>query len=135
MHEDYGMHNRSGDYLIKLDKTLAREMADAEKWFSSIEANERRWIAEDRDVDREFAAIYYDSLEKTLNAAEQKVQSEWHVYRPPYYDRLLFEVIGLVCALPLVLVIAGTIAWSFWRRRKQRFANDKLRRSTSLHVS
>jgi tetratricopeptide (TPR) repeat protein len=135
MHEDYGMHNRRGDYLAKLDKTLTNEMADAEKWFSSIEANERRWIAENRDVDREFAAAYYDSLEKTLDAAGQKVQSEWYVYRPPYYDRLMFEVIGLVCALPLGVFITGMIAWAYWRRRKKLFANDKTRTSTNLYLS
>src|SRR5205085_11982650 len=109
MHEDFGMHNRDGDFLAKLDKALEKEMAAAEKWFASIDANEKRWIADNRDVDREFTAVYYDSLEKTLGAAEQQVQNEWHIDRSPYYDRLIFELLGLTCVLALTVPIAATV--------------------------
>lgn len=118
MHEDYGMHNQ-GDYLPKLERQLAKEMADGESWFAKIEANERKWIAADKDVDREFAAVYYDSLEGTLSTAKEQVENEWYYRRRPYYDRLILSAFGLICIVPITAVIGVGLMYWIVRRSKQ----------------
>jgi tetratricopeptide (TPR) repeat protein len=114
-HEDFGVFNPTGDYLVKIDKALDREVADANKWFVSIEANEKRWIAESRDLDYEFAATYYDSLEQTISASKTKVESEWKLPRLGLPGRLL----GLFCVLPFFSIVVAIVAWRYWRRQAQ----------------
>jgi tetratricopeptide (TPR) repeat protein len=119
MHEDFGMHHKEtdGDYLQKLDKQFAEELAEGKAWFAEIEENENRWIAENRDVDREFAAVYYTSLDSTIAAAEQQVKSEPTDFRRPVQGRMILGALGTFCVLPLTLVLAITAAVVYWNRR------------------
>ena len=116
MHEDFGMLRDAVD-MVKLQRQLGKETADAHTWFAEVAANESRWVAENRDVDREFAAKYYDSFDATLAAAERQVQGEWHYSRPPVQDRMLFSAVGLFCVALLVAVttLIGIVA--YLRRR------------------
>ena len=133
MHEDYGMHSR-GDFLPKLERELAAEMVEADKWFAEIEANERAWIAANKDVDREFAAVYYDSLDKTLASAEEQLDGEWQYHRRPYYDRVIFLVIGLVCLAPIGAALGGgLIFWIVRRRRAKAKAKPPERIGAATH--
>jgi hypothetical protein len=119
-HIDFEEKGPGGREPKDLEAELAKEVAFGSAWFAAIESNEQRWIAEGRDVDREFAALYYDSLSKTVAAAERQLQSEPKDNRPSQNHQ---QVIGLVGAgavclgLPLVaiIVICGGIVW--WRRR------------------
>lgn len=132
-HGDFGMH-RDGVDLSNLERQLAKEVAAADAWFSSIAANEHRWITENSDVDREFASAYYDSLETTLATADKKVRSEWRLPRPSYLDRLLIKAFGLFCALPLAIIVSITVAWRWRRRVARRKTGGKLAAISKLNA-
>lgn len=124
MHEDFGMHHKEtdGDYLSKLENQVVQELAIGKAWFAKIEDNENRWIAQNRDVDREFATVYYTSLDTTIAEAEQRVKSEPSDFRRPVQDRILRGAIGTFCLLPLAVVMAVTAAVVYWTRRMRRLA-------------
>jgi tetratricopeptide (TPR) repeat protein len=114
-HEEFGMFRDDVD-LAPLRRQLSKEITSANKWFDSIAANEKRWIAENRDVDREFAAIYYDSLDSTLSTAEKQVQREWQFLHPSYFVRLAFEVLAVLFVLP-TMTVAIVFTWRHSRRK------------------
>src|SRR5204862_5672755 len=64
------------DELDKLSADLERELMEARTFFAAVEADERRWIEAGADVDRAFAAKYYDSLDSTVEAAKKQLASE-----------------------------------------------------------
>jgi tetratricopeptide (TPR) repeat protein len=64
------------DELEKLSADLESELTDARTFFAAIEADEQRWIGEGINVDEAFAAKYYDSLDSTVEAAQQQLASE-----------------------------------------------------------
>jgi tetratricopeptide (TPR) repeat protein len=121
-HEGIAAHHREadGDYLVKVDQKLARELADAKNWFANIEKNEQRWIDEERNVDLEFAAIYYDSLDETIAAATKQVVSEPKerraIYVPPVPKGLMVTFWSFVA-----LIVVGTgAAMRYWILRRRR---------------
>jgi hypothetical protein len=100
---------------------LAKEVADADAWFATIEANEREWIASGRDVDAEFAAAYYDSLEQTTKAAEKQLRSEWKESRlsqSQQHGVLLIGASTVCIGTPIALVCLAAAAYVWWPRRK-----------------
>jgi tetratricopeptide (TPR) repeat protein len=115
MHLDFQYRDPAAA-LAQLEHKLNRELADAAQWYAAIEANEKRWIAEGRDVDSEFAKVYYDSLDQTLTAAHQRVNREWPELSVD--KRNSFRVAGLLCVAPLALVTSFYMAarW-YWKRR------------------
>lgn len=119
MHEDFGMHHKEadGDYLPNLEKQLAEEVVAGSAWFAEIEAHEKRWMAENRDVDQEFAAVYYTSLDKTIAEAEDRVKSEPKEFRRTVQSRIRRAAIGTFCVLPLAVVVAVTVVVVYWMRR------------------
>jgi tetratricopeptide (TPR) repeat protein len=114
---DYA-HDKEGER--KLDLELDQEVANAALWFAEIEADEKQWIAENRNVDLEFARKYYDSLERTISAAEKQLRSEPKETRLTMRQkghRLLLAA-GAVCIgtpVTLLCLTVGGIIW--WRRR------------------
>jgi tetratricopeptide (TPR) repeat protein len=119
MHEDFGMLRDEVD-VGKLEAQLAKEMAEGKASFAAVESQEQKWIAaNDKDVDREFAAVYYDSFNATLTDAEKHVHEEWpnrRFFSAP--DRLLFKAVGLLCVAPLT-IIGALIGFVWWRRRSR----------------
>jgi len=110
-HVSFHESGRQIDRVARLEPTLKKEVAAADAWFAEIEAKEKAWIAAGRDVDREFAAVYYDSIEKTVAAAEKKLLSEpkelppsLPVPQPPAWLML----VGAICVgTPLALIGLG----------------------------
>ena len=51
--------------LQELDNTFKVELAEAEKWFQRVQADERKWIASGGDADALFLAKYYAPLQVT----------------------------------------------------------------------
>jgi tetratricopeptide (TPR) repeat protein len=86
--------------LEKLSADLNRELAEAQAYFDSIAADERRWIAEGVNVDKAFANKYYDSLEGTIEEAKRQLATERRDVRGnPYQEaanRALFIIGGIV---------------------------------------
>lgn len=105
---------------FNLQTELSKEVASADSWFATIEAKEKAWIAASRDVDREFAAVYYDSLERTVAAAEKQLQSEpkdRRLTKREADDRSVF-LIGAVCVgTPLALIGLGIASIVWWHGR------------------
>ena len=90
-------------------------------WFAKIEAKERKWITDGVDVDREFAAVYYDSLDETITAATNDVQSQPDEPRPsfpsPRVPTIVVVIAWLVPALFSAAAIAAVVLWIRRRRR------------------
>jgi hypothetical protein len=113
--------NGGGLEPTDLETQLAQEVAIADAWFADIERQEKQWIADGHDVDREFAAVHYNSLEQTIADAEQQVRSEKPYVRLSHRerdDRLLAMIVFVLVAGPVVLLcrIVGGI---YWRRRRR----------------
>jgi tetratricopeptide (TPR) repeat protein len=113
--------------LEKLSSDLNRELAAAQTYFDSIAGDERRWIAEDIDVDKAFASKYYDSLESTIQEAAKQLASERPDVRGNPYDearnRALF-FLGVIAAA----IVAGVVAvvWGIpFSFRRIRSRSDK----------
>jgi tetratricopeptide (TPR) repeat protein len=116
-HEDFGMHRDTPD-LEKLEAQLAKELADAEDYFARIEHDEQRWIAAGADVDAQFAAVYYDSLDETLSEAERQVRSEPRdrpLTQEQWHRTLAATAVGLLCVAPVSLVVLLGAWWVFRR--------------------
>jgi len=119
--DDGGPKGKTGK--LHLEKELSKEVATAEAWFATIEANEKAWIAAGRDVDREFAAVYYDSLDKTVAAAEKQLQSEPREQRLSKRERneregrLIFFAGAICVGTPLALIGLGIASIVWWHRR------------------
>lgn len=47
--------------LDEFEKKFRAELADAEKWFAGVSADEARWISAGADVDEEFRRKYYET--------------------------------------------------------------------------
>lgn len=110
--------------LEKLSAELNQELADAKTYVDAIAADERRWIAEGVDVDKAFAAKYYDTLESTIEAAEKQLASERRDVRGSPYEEAMRR--GL---LFLAAVIAGIVALIWGGRvayRRLRSSANKL---------
>jgi tetratricopeptide (TPR) repeat protein len=60
--------------LPTIKAQLEGEVADAKAWFAEIEKTEAKWIADGLDVDREFAAVYYNSLDATISSAKKELK-------------------------------------------------------------
>jgi len=107
--------------LPRLEKELAAELARGADWFGQIEANERKWIADGADVDREFATAYYDSLDETITAAAKDVENQpvepRPLLTPPPVPTIVVVMAWLVPALLSVAVIAGVVKWIRQRKR------------------
>ena len=106
--------------LEKLSAELKRELADAQAYFDSIAADERRWIAEGVNVDQAFAAKYYDSLEGTIAEAKNQLATERSDVRTgPYQDAInrALLIIGAIVA-GFAVVVRGI--WFAYRRIRSR---------------
>jgi hypothetical protein len=114
------LHDEQG--ISKLQKKLASSLAVAESEFSQIETDELQWIRENRDVDAEFAAKYYESLE----AAAQNtllIPEPWERSKPPVKGLLdrLFEIFDLFLPVGggwLLAFFGGVALFIWWLRRR-----------------
>jgi hypothetical protein len=112
--------------LEELAADLSRELADAQSYFNSIAADERRWIAKGVDVDKAFASKYYDSLDSTIEEANKQLATERRDVRGSPYDEakkraLLF--IGAIVAAFVAVVWGARFAYRRIRPRSDKF-ND-----------
>jgi hypothetical protein len=115
-------HQRDPEATLgPLERQLNQELADAQTWYAAMEAREKQWIAEGRDVDQEFAKVYYDSLDQTLTVARQRVEGEWPELS--FLQRTILRAAGWFCVGPLALLASLYVAgrW-FLRRRRSRTA-------------
>ena len=104
-----------------LKQQLAKEVATADAWFAASEAKEKEWIAAGRDVDAEFAAVYYNSLSETIAAAEKQARSEPTEVRLSQSQQSQFLLVGTsaIClGTPIVLICLAAAAYIGWPRRK-----------------
>ena len=107
--------------LGKLSADLNRELAEAQAYFDSIAADERRWIAEGVNVDQAFATKYYDSLESTIEEAKRQLATERSDVRSDPYQEAINRgllMIGAVVAGFAVVVWGTRFAY---RRIRARF--------------
>ncbi|HEY1601501.1 MAG TPA: hypothetical protein VGG64_18010 [Pirellulales bacterium] len=115
--------------LEKLSADLNHELAEAQAYFDSIAADERRWIAEGVDVDQAFASKYYDSLETTIEEATRILATERRDVRGNEYQEAVnrgLRMIGAIVA-SLAVVAAGTrFAYRRLRSRSVKQDNDSL---------
>ena len=88
---------------------LDRELAKGRTYFDTITVDERSWIAAGADVDREFAAKYYDSLEGTVEAAKEQLATERRDVRTGPYS--INPLTGLAI---FGLITVGLIAITIW---------------------
>jgi hypothetical protein len=93
--------------LDGIERNVREEVEEAEAWFSEIELNEQRWIAENRDVDLVFAAKYYDSLEHTIEAAAQaaKLQLPMPSDAIPLENTWATPLVGIILAIGLIAFV------------------------------
>lgn len=106
--------------LTKLAADLATESAAAQKYVAVIEADERRWIATGMDVDAAFAAKYYDSLDKTIEAAKSQLAKEPRDVRDNPYQlsvRAMTIILVVITAVGAGLVLTGVFINHRWNRR------------------
>jgi hypothetical protein len=108
------------DELEKLSADLDRELLDAQTYFAIIADDEQRWIADGRNVDKAFAAKYYDSLESTIEAAEQKLSQEPRDVRGNPYQETAQRglLIWAVVLLAIISISAGGV--SVYRRFRRK---------------
>ncbi len=116
------LHPESVD-LASMESELVAEVAQGASWFAKIEAQEQKWIADGADVDREFAAKFYESLDETVAAALRQVESEPTQPRPSHDSSAtsMSHVFGRLISGGLVsgglLLVAIAIAFWFFQRR------------------
>lgn len=115
-HLDYIRHHEANrdtpwyeSTLSKLGHLLDRELAKGRTYFDTITVDERSWIAAGADVDREFAAKYYDSLEGTVEAAKEQLATERRDVRTGPYS--INPLTGLAI---FGLITVGLIAITIW---------------------
>ena len=100
--------------LEKLSADLNRELAEAQAYVAPIAADERRWIAQEVNVDQAFAIKYYDSLESTIEEAEKQLATERRDVRGnPYQDAVNrgLLMVGAMLAGVAVVVWGGRVAY------------------------
>jgi hypothetical protein len=89
--------------LKRLANELQGELATADAWFTRIEAQERRWTADNKDVDREFAAVHYISLDETLDKARRDARNDGILAQIVFYGL----TVGIPIAALLILTVGG----------------------------
>ncbi len=104
--EDRGMR------LDELKTQFQKELAEGDAWIARIEADEKRWIAEGKDPEKEFDRTYYQ--EPSIAESEVSFFYEW---RKMHYDK-----IALVIAVLLGLLSAPFVLFFIYRRRLRRQA-------------
>lgn len=127
--------DEQGRMRFGLEMRLDRELADATAWFTRIEADENQWIGQGRDVDQAFAEKYYDSLDKTIAAAERQVRSE-PLDRQLTQDQQMFRLVAggaaLCIGVPFTAFIVAIVV--YYRVRKRRFPFSGSERSKVISV-
>ena len=125
-HQVYSPHMDENQVDLKrVTDELERERSVADAWFKSIETNEHRWIADNKDVDREFASVYYISLDETISTAKRQSQNENLRHNVTFIGGYLFAPLAAIAALA-----AGIV---FWIRRSRRVSASKTALSKPLH--
>jgi len=106
--------------LEKLSTDLNRELAEAKTYFDAIAADEQRWIAEGVDVDKAFAARYYDSLDRTIEEAKKQLASERRDVRSGPHDdaiRRALQFLGAIAAGLVALILGAVVTYRRLRAR------------------
>jgi tetratricopeptide (TPR) repeat protein len=126
-------HENPDRHFAELEAKFAGDIDAASAWFADIEAKEKRWIADNRDVDAEFARVYYDSLERTIAHAERMARSEPREIRLTPVQRVIAfaaaVLIGGVLALAISLITVVR-----WIRKRRRLATDPLTTSKTARA-
>jgi hypothetical protein len=107
--------------LPAVERELAAELSAGADWFARIKAKEQQWISDGVDVDREFAAAYYESLDETIAAATTDVQSQAVEPRPSFpIPRVPTFVVVMGWLIPSMLAVAVITTVVLWVRRRKR---------------
>jgi len=122
-------------YFRPLQESLAKEVAAADEWFAAIAANEARWIRDGKDVDREFAAAYYQTLEQIMAASMAESRpapsTSWYDSFRSQIDRGQFVSLAFAFVLAPIIAFAATFLGVYWlRTRRQRTATSSKKQST-----
>ncbi len=94
--------------LADLERDLRAELEDAEAWYADVREDERKWIREGKDPEKEFAAKYYTSP---------------RVENTESFTLMLAGRIRLLIGLIVVTALAA-IAIPLWRRRRAAAASS-----------
>ena len=115
-------------YFTPLRESLAAEVAAADQWFAKINASEAQWIREGKDVDREFAAVYYQTLEQimTTSMAEsgQPAKPSWYDTFRGQADRGQYFSLAFAFILAPLFAFAATFLGVYWLRIRRRAATS-----------
>lgn len=109
------------EVLPALEERLAPELKAGKEFFAAIERQEQEWIDDGRDVDREFAAVYYSSLDQTIAEAEKKLQQEPRDRRLSRREQVSLAIAGaaaIIIGVPVAVVCLSGIAVFFWLRKR-----------------
>jgi tetratricopeptide (TPR) repeat protein len=103
-------HGENPPAIRRLEQELSSELAAGTTWFAKIERQEQAWIAAGADVDREFAAVYYDTLDDTIAAAAEQVSREPVDKRPAFAPPAIrLPIVSLVIGLGILAAMAAII--------------------------
>jgi tetratricopeptide (TPR) repeat protein len=116
-------------YFTPLRESLAAEIAAADQWFADISASEARWIREGQDVDRQFAAAYYQTLEQVMATSmaesRQPERTSWYETFRGQVDRGQYLSLAFAFILAPLVAFAATFLGVYWlRTRNQRGATS-----------
>jgi len=89
----------------ELAAQFKKELAEAKEWYTQVEADEKRWIAEDKDPEEEFARKYYE---------EPRISSEFL----EIFDRFDFWVLILAGFCSIVALVVFLKIWKISIRRR-----------------
>lgn len=112
--EKTGKHSPSR--LEQLGAELDRELTDGRKFVDMIAADEQRWISQGANVDQEFAAKYYESLDSTIQSAKKQLSREWPNTRGNVYETVLLRA-GLILGAMVIAVVCAIVV--FLRRKRR----------------
>jgi Tetratricopeptide repeat len=93
--------------LEELEASFQKELKEADIWFESISANEKKWITESKNVDEEYAKAYY-----TDPLIEVKQPT-------PYLSRKAAGYLAALVGLLAMLGIAAIVIYVFRQLRKR----------------
>lgn len=110
-----------------LTRALEKDLVVADRRFGEIVRDERSWIREGGDVDRQFARKYYESLEEAIDSARVSVAAE----PPDVRTRTSYFLVGWIRLIAwavgsfLGLLAFTAIAVFGIRRRRRRLQGDR----------
>lgn len=107
------LHSQQNTSLEKIESQLKKEIADGAAYYKEIAATESAWIESGKDLDREFARVYYDAPHFHSTTKNESTLS--------HTDRMIRNtliVLGVAAVVFIALFIFLIIKIQSWRARQ-----------------